>query len=153
MNKSQLFVAGIILFALGTAYKNHQVAQKKEAEYQRAVASKVDNCQNKKLCVVVYMAPWCPACKQVMPAVSTLLEKSKLSKEFGTKVYVGKGASQEENEAMAKKLGAGAEVDSNLEMHKKLNVGYYPAFFILDAEGAMTSDGKDAFYWAMERAQ
>ena len=153
MNKSQLFVAGILLFALASALKGHQLEKKKEAEYQRAVASKTDNCRNKKICLVVYMAPWCPACKQVMPEVSKLLEKSKTSKDFGAKAYVGKGSNLEENEAMARKLGAGAEVDTNHEMHQKLKVGYYPAFFVLDSEGSITLDGKDAFYWAMEKAQ
>jgi thiol-disulfide isomerase/thioredoxin len=153
MDTQKWIVAGILLFSLGFAVKNQQAVKKRSTEYDRAIASRADPCTGKKTCVVVYMAPWCPACKQVLPAVIQLLAKTKTAKSLGAKVYVGRGESPVDDEKMAREIGAGAFTDTDLTMHKKLKVGYYPAFFVMDSEGSVTLDGKDAYYWAMERAQ
>ncbi len=153
MDTQKWIVAGILLVTLGFAMKNHQAVERRGAEYDRAVASRVDPCSGKKTCVVVYMAPWCPACKQVLPAVIQLMSKTKAAKTLGAKVYVGRGETPAADEKMAREIGAGAFTDSDLQMHKKLKVGYYPAFYVMDSEGSITLDGKDAYYWAMERIQ
>jgi hypothetical protein len=151
MNTKYLVLFFGIFVAISWGVQSQLAADGKAKDYYRAIASGEDTCKGKNFCVVVYMAPWCPACKSHVSKVSSILEKSRTNKTYGAKAFVGKGATTKDNEKMAAQLGKGAHVDNNSEMHDKLDVRYYPAFFVLDKEGSIILRDDEAYSWAMEK--
>jgi thiol-disulfide isomerase/thioredoxin len=67
------------------------------------------SCQGKALCGVIYVAPWCPACKQAAPTFKKFLQSSWDHKEHGLEIFVGRGEPQANlEEAIAFGRGAAA---------------------------------------------
>ena len=149
MNKLIFLVAAGLGFFIWTKYTESE--QRRVAfEYQRSIASKEDNCTGKKFCVVVYVAPWCPACKSMAPQFRQALKKARSIPDYGVKMYVGAGKT-EENEREAIDLGDGAYPDQDKSMMKKLNVQQFPSFFVLDKEQTVILSGNEAFQWMVEK--
>jgi thiol-disulfide isomerase/thioredoxin len=151
MKAKFLIVLFGVFVAVSWGIQSRLATEGKAKDYFRTLASGEDTCKGKNLCLVVYLAPWCPACKSQLSKVSSLLEKSKTNKTYGAKAFVGKGATTKDNEKMAAQLGKGAYVDNTSEMHDKLGVRYYPAFFVLDKDGSVVIRDDEAYYWAMEK--
>jgi thiol-disulfide isomerase/thioredoxin len=143
----------LILALLGLLFfykKNQDETARARREYQRGVASGQDYCTEKKFCVLVYVAPWCPACKQMAPQLKTALLKSRSNKDYGFKVVVGQGTlAQNDNEAAS--FGLGATTDPESIVKTALGVDRYPSFFVLDKDSAVVLRDMEAYQWAAER--
>ncbi len=92
-------------------------------------------CQQGKECVLVYLAPWCPACKgalPVLPELSTLVEGS--GRSFA--VIVGS-----DSEANLKSFAAGISTATFLDLEGRFRSitggGGVPHVYALDAEGTI----------------
>ena len=140
----------VFLLAIGVGvfyFKQKADAEdrRRSAEYQRVTASAGgDNCTGKSTCVVVYVTPWCPACKQIKPHLVQALERSKTVQDSGFKVVVGQGKTPQSNEEEAMSYGAGAVTDNDGSQHRALAVESYPSFFVLDGNQKITMQGQDA---------
>ena len=132
-------VAGLYLKQRSDA-ESHRI----RSEYQRAKASVADNCSGKASCVVIYVTPWCPSCKQLKPLLLQALERSKTVLDTGLKLIVGQGKTPAANEEEAMSFGAGAVTDNDGAFHKALAVESYPSFFVLDQKQNITLRGQEA---------
>ncbi|MBA2403362.1 MAG: redoxin domain-containing protein [Bdellovibrionales bacterium] len=108
----------------------------------------VDSCAQKRMCAVVYLAPWCPACQQVTPTLMTFLANAQKSKLFGLQVIIGAGRKAGENEKKANALGMGTMVDNDNKIANALGVTYYPTFIVIDNKRSVTLRDQAAMEWA-----
>ena len=139
-------VAGLFFFL-----KHEQSERARSArEAHHLLAKEEDLCTNKKFCAMVYVAPWCPACKQMAERHRTALTKARDKKDYGFKVIVGQGR-KEENEAEAAALGLGAVVDADNKWQATLHVDRFPSYYVLDQEGTVILQDNEAFQWIGER--
>jgi thiol-disulfide isomerase/thioredoxin len=148
MNKILLVVGlGLAVFF----WKQRQDSSTKvlQERYRRQVAAGIDYCAGTEHCVLVYVAPWCPACKKMKPQFQTALEK-KVRDGYGFKIVVGKG-SDSENEAEAGSYGPGAIVDQNDTIHSLYKVDEYPTFLILDSKQNLLMRGQEAVRLMVEK--
>lgn len=110
---------------------------------------KSDPCEGKKTCALIYVAPWCPACKSMASTFREFGKNSVKKHDIGFKVVIGQGRNQAENEGALPMYGLFARVDES-GIAEKLGVPQYPSFYILDAEGAKIVEQTEAFQWMQE---
>lgn len=113
-----------------------------------ALAS-TNQCEGKKSCLLVYVAPWCPACHSMSPAFKLWKEKAE-SSDCGVKIIVGKERRDGDNEAMAAQFGTGVLIDSSLALHDALPIEGYPTILLVQ-NGVVRKKGQDAFTWANQK--
>ncbi len=101
----------------------------------RANATGRDPCAGKACCVLVYLAPWCPACKLSLPVVQGLQRHYAGSPAVGIKPVVGGGRSRENMEQMAADFGDGAFVDPSGSLMRAAGAETVPQWLVVDAEG------------------
>jgi thiol-disulfide isomerase/thioredoxin len=149
MNSNTLLLALLLGGAVfGVAkWKEEQANQR---AFERRIASGEDSCAGRKFCAVVYMAPWCPACKQIVPRLQRMSKKA-VKGDYGLKVVVGRGRSPEDNEQMAAQFGNFGAVDKDEKVFSDLKVSRYPSFFVLDGEGTVILANQEAYYWIQEK--
>lgn len=105
----------------------------------------VENCQSKKTCLIIYVAPWCGACQMFIERQLSPVSDMIAKKEMGMLIVVG-ADTPEKNSEHAKKLGALAGTDKNDEFMRKNKIEYFP-FFIVTSSGQMTHHGQHAWDW------
>src|SRR4051812_23628513 len=115
MNRMMVIAA---LFVGYFFWNNHQSSKPNPTAAALAIS---DSCSSKKLCAIVYVTPWCPACEQVSPILKMWVTKTKDHAEYGVKVIVGYGKNQGDNEKTAAKYGENSVIDNDLTLAKKLN--------------------------------
>lgn len=136
------------------AWQKHEARERarEEREYSSAVTSNGgDPCTGKKFCALIYLAPWCPACKSQVPLYRDYVEKAKTRGDVGVKVVVGQGRRAGDNEAMAKLFGAAGLVDHDSSYLKKYRVDRFPSLYVLDAERTIILRQEEAFHWLAEK--
>jgi len=104
-------------------------------------------CEGKKLCGVVYVAPWCPACNNLLPKLAVPLANAKDNKDFGMMIVVGQGKREGDNETKVSEIGAGAITDNDGFYHQKLRVEAYPSFYVINQNNRVVMQDQDAFIW------
>ena len=150
MNK--LYVALVIGLAVFAWHRHLEVQTAANLKsYQRGLSSNSDLCTGKKFCAIVYVAPWCGACKSERPRIISFMEKSKNNPAFGIRVVVGQGRSQAENEEMAASFGFGATTDPDNSVLQKLQVPHFPSFFVLDKDNTVILRDQAAFQWIYQK--
>ncbi len=142
----------IIVLLLGTGF----FLYRKNAPLHVQVAgpalkefSTSDQCAGKKSCLLVYVAPWCPACHSMTPAFKLWKDKS-VNSDCGVKIIVGKERTQGDNEVMAQKFGEGVIIDSSLSIHDSLPIEGYPTILLVQ-NGSVEKKAQDAFNWANQK--
>lgn len=106
-------------------------------------------CEGKKSCLLVYVAPWCPACKQMEPLLKHITMAASRGGEHGVKIVVGQGRSPGDNEKLAGVFAANGVVDSDGSIHDKLNVKHYPTLMQLDPKGNIIQRDSETLQWAV----
>lgn len=109
----------------------------------------VEDCQSKKTCFIVYVAPWCGACQMFMERHFSPMSNKIAQKDLGLLVIVGADAPAK-NSDHAKKIGPLASTDTNDEFLKKNKIEYFP-FFIVTSAGHVTHHGRPALDWLNEK--
>ncbi len=114
--------------------------------------TKMDSpCLGKKMCSVIYVAPWCPACKDVAPILTDLLKNAQeFNRDVGIMVVVGEGQAHE-NQQLADSFGRGSLIDHDRSILKSLDVSYYPTFVVVDASFKIVKKDQEAFQWAIDQ--
>jgi thiol-disulfide isomerase/thioredoxin len=146
----------LVLFAIAVLgafffWQKHKEGNARAIAYTAAAAKQSDPCAGKKFCATIYVAPWCPACKAELPRFRNYLSKAHLNRDYGLKIVVGRGQKPEDNEAMARQLGAGAVVDPDGKIFNDLRVQQFPSFFILDGEKSVVLSDNEAFQWIHQK--
>ena len=149
MNRLVLVIVIAGAFFLFQHFQEQKLATARQA-YQRGLSAQTDNCSGKKFCAVIYVAPWCPACKQMKPQFLRALKRSETKTGFGVRVVVGQGTS-EQNEKEAASFGFGAVTDPDASVLKSLGVRAFPSFFVIDEEKTVILSGREAFDWINEK--
>ncbi len=109
-------------------------------------ADQVDPCLDKKMCAVVYIAPWCPACHSVLPQLKTFTQNASKHDEYGILIVIGAGTF-EQNQNTFKSFTTNAMIDSDSKIANSLGVNYFPTFLVLDAQREIKKRDHDAFTW------
>ena len=116
-------------------------------EDKRNIASKVENpCDIKPTCVVVYLAPWCPASRAMIEQIPSFREFSKGSDRPGILVIVGAGK-KEDSAQMALRVGGPIFIDPDRQFEKTTKVSHYPYFIVIDPKKRIAARGHDVYYW------
>lgn len=110
-----------------------QVQGTPQAKFQLGVP---ENCNSKKYCITVYVAPWCPACKATQSAFFAIQKYiPEHRKDVGFGVVVG-AASKGENEAEVNELKpVEAYADNSGQIMKNRNIKSFPTWIINDQSG------------------
>jgi len=90
-------------------------------------------CFGKERCVLVYIAPWCGACKATIPAIIRLRDQWAESPLYGLSIIVG-ADTPERIEETASEVGTSTFVDKDASLHKSLKVNGVPYWLVLDKE-------------------
>lgn len=98
------------------------------------VGSGPDECAGAEKCLAVYLAPWCPQCRESGELVDELRTRDALSPAFGFKVIIGR----DEPDALARYaglLGGAVYYDYDGEFWRQIGAHGVPAWITWDAEG------------------
>ena len=96
--------------------------------------SDTDPCRGCDRCIVVYLAPWCSACRRSVDTVRQIDEMFAEDPEVGLLVFVG-SAPRGDVEAMAAQIEGPVFVDPDAVLWEQLGVEGYPHWFTLDGRG------------------
>jgi len=109
------------------AYWNHPFTPAKANK-------RVDRCLGKERCIVVYVAPWCPACESIQGCLKEAVALTEGMPDFGVDVVMGYDK-EEKLEAGAVGIGAGVYVDTTGDIRRALRVKSLPTFFAVNRQG------------------
>ncbi len=96
-----------------------------------------DACFRKKRCLVIYVAPWCGACRGDVSFVNELHERLKSNLNVGFKVVIGIDELPNLQE-FARKYSARTHLDTDGAIRGALNIRSFPSFFWVTDEGKIT---------------
>ncbi len=91
-----LVIGGILYYKQGMKTR---AAQANTPVFKELIGSQ--SCAGKKACVLVYVAPWCPACISMSPLFQQLKAKMESDPEYGMKIIVGQERNPGDKERMA----------------------------------------------------
>jgi thiol-disulfide isomerase/thioredoxin len=109
-------------------------------------AQVADPCSGKQRCLVVYLAPWCPACKSVTPQLLQVRDHWKGSATRGIKFIVG-ADSDEKNRELALSIGDGAYVDQGDAYRRAMKVSHFPTLWVVDENSKVITADRGAYDW------
>jgi thiol-disulfide isomerase/thioredoxin len=111
------------------------------SDYKVDQGPQIDKCLAYMNCVLVYVAPWCPACHEFLNQYSQI--KGRLeSKNVGSLLIVGADENRSKEVAMKEELGALAILDNiNGDFRKTNGVDSFPHFIVIDPAGKILERG------------
>lgn len=109
-----------------------------------------DTCSQKDFCLVVYLAPWCPHCRNAVSSTQDMLKRTSSGK-FGVRVVVGMGRDPKENADFATQIAPGVQIDRDMKIARDLGVQSVPAYRVLDKEGTQILGDEEAYAWMHEK--
>ena len=99
-----------------------------------------DSCLNKHRCLVVVLAPWCPACKASVPFLRAVNAYTSTHPELGVQVYVGLD-NQSNLSSFANKLNLNAIIDQDNQIYEALGGGGVPRWGVIDQKRQILNRG------------
>jgi hypothetical protein len=96
------------------------------------VGGEGDPCAGRTRCVVVYLAPWCGACKLSLPLIANLRRELE-ARTIGFRIVVGSGPA-EALRAMAAQIGGRVQLDERGEFARAAGVRSFPSWWLLDGQ-------------------
>jgi thiol-disulfide isomerase/thioredoxin len=104
-------------------------------------------CRQKKFCAIVYVAPWCPACKQYALFLKQGLTKLKRPGEVALVVIMGMENQNGENEREAKIISDKVIIDKTSDLARDLRIEHFPTFMVVDGDQKVMLRDREAFEW------
>ena len=93
----------------------------------------IDPCSGKQRCVLVYVAPWCPACKVAIGFIKQLREYLSRANKVGLQVVVGLDK-EESLRNMAESIGGVVYIDREGRMKRAAGIGGIPSWVVWNWE-------------------
>ena len=149
MNVSSKF-AGIVFIALALFFSRHKLMDTFTPMKVPVGLNQQGTCQGKKMCAMVYVAPWCPACNGIAPDLRMVGDLSASNPEFGVLIIVGGGQTPGENEAKVIELGNAAVTDNQNTYSRALRIRKYPTFLVVNSANKLIHQDGDAIKWMDE---
>jgi thiol-disulfide isomerase/thioredoxin len=103
-----------------------------------------DACFEKKRCLVLYVAPWCGACRSDVAFVNELSQQLKSNLNVGLKVIIG-SAELPDLQQFAREYRAPALLDAAGEVRQALGVRSFPSYFWVTEEGKITKHPRGSY--------
>jgi thiol-disulfide isomerase/thioredoxin len=104
-------------------------------------------CGGKRYCGLIYVAPWCPACKKMSPLYREFLANADRSPDYGIQLVVGAGRTPQQNDEAVASYGKGAVADQSRRVGNYLGIHSFPSYFVLDSNRTVISSGSAALAW------
>ncbi len=136
----------IIFFIVAGLYKGYEYIgeRKMNKRLQLAQAGALNksefgvpgSCKDKKYCVTVFVAPWCPACKTSHSTFFVLAEyllKNRSDVGFGVVIGAGSAAENNAEKEVLSKLDV--QIDDTGVVFKNRRVSGYPTWVVNDYSG------------------
>lgn len=114
-------------------------------------AENLNLCPGKKMCALIYVAPWCPYCKKSAPTYRQYLFHANRYESFGLHVIVGAGKTARANNLTAQNYGSGALADNDHRVQNRYRIFLYPSYLILRDDGTVALRGEPARQWINQR--
>jgi thiol-disulfide isomerase/thioredoxin len=148
MKMSHILILVVVLFVGWKLFYHPKFPAKADGTLTAFLQKSVDDdpCAGRERCVFVYMAPWCPACKQTMPIVNQLREAWKEQDHPGLMVVIGNGKT-DQLESMAKQVGAPVYLDKEDKFMRATGVRHFPYFIVVDDKKNILASGHSARGW------
>jgi thiol-disulfide isomerase/thioredoxin len=122
-----------VLVLLGLAYALRPRPNVSGLALER-VGEGADPCAFKQRCLIAYVSPWCPACRQAHGLITELREHFEASTTVGVKVVVGLDT-PDGARAGAKSFEGPTFVDLQNRLYDKVGFSSVPSFAVVDAQG------------------
>jgi thiol-disulfide isomerase/thioredoxin len=103
-----------------------------------------DPCEGKERCVVVIVAPWCPACKAALPIIKGMQKRFEASGRVGLKPVIT-SAEEPKLEWMAKQIGGQVFLDPQGTLLEKMGGGGVPHWYVVDASGKVVEQSAGVY--------
>jgi hypothetical protein len=142
--------AGIVFIALALFFSRHKLLDMFTPLRVPSGLSRLGTCLGKKMCAVVYVAPWCPACHGIEGDLRMVGNLSASNQDFGVLIIVGAGQSPKENEDKARELGVAAVTDNERTFSQGLRIRKYPSFFVVSTANQVLHKDEAALRWMDE---
>jgi|GEM_PF-2777571 len=148
MNVSTKF-AGVVFFAVAIFLARHKIIDALSSKKVPSGLATLGTCAGKRMCAIVYVAPWCPACHAIQDDLRMLGSTSANHPDFGVLVIVGGGRTPDENAATVAGYGAVATADDENTYAQALRIRKYPSFLVVSSLKVVHED-RAALQWMDE---
>ncbi len=135
------FLLFLTLFAGGYFYVNHKNLQPNtlqtfDLSSMNTLSGIPKNCEGKKYCITVFVAPWCPYCKQTEP-VFKMLNSYLLSSrpDVGFGIVVGQGTAEQNLAGSELLKPIETTLDNSGLIFKERSVVAFPNWIVYNSEG------------------
>jgi hypothetical protein len=149
MNVSNKF-AYLVLIGLMVFFSRHRLLDAFSETKVPTGLNQQGTCLGKKMCAMVYVAPWCPACNGIESDLRMVGNLSASNPDFGVLIIVGGGQTAGENEAKVVELGSAAVTDNQNTYARVLRIRKYPTFLVVNSSNKLIHQDEDAIKWMDE---
>lgn len=149
MNVSSKFAA-FVFVALALFISRHRIIDTFSSKKIPTGLNQQGTCLGKKMCAMVYVAPWCPACHAIQDDLRMLGTTSANHPDYGVVVIVGGGQTPGENDAKVAEFGAVATADNQNTYAHALRIRKYPSFLIVSSTNKVVHEDQAAIKWMDE---
>lgn len=104
-----------------------------------AAGSYEGSCADKSKCMVLYLAPWCPHCRDSIPAIKSLV-KEVARYDAGILVIVGSDKPEKIRQT-ATSIPIPVIQDEDRIYSKMLNIQFFPQVVLIDGSGNIKRSG------------
>ncbi len=126
---SMVILASKFLFSAPSIIPN-MALQKHGWGYDRA------SCTGKPKCLIVLVAPWCPACHGSIPIIQAIRDNFTTNKDVGIQI-ISAMDSEDQLITMAEEIGGAVYLDTNREFSIAVGRVGVPAWWLIDEKRAV----------------
>ncbi len=124
-------VAFVIFFLIYEVFAPGRVIKQVDLQSN---AGAYDPCEEKKQCLISYVAPWCPACRNSTATLRALRDRYSKSADLGVKIVVG-ADELFALEEYGREIGGQVFYDPDGQYRESVLIGNIPYLLLVDAEG------------------
>lgn len=142
----------LVVVAVFSIYKKVTQQKVKQVDFT-SIESNVEytNCLQQKDCLVVYVAPWCPACHQFISNYRQYKDAFK-SKGLGFVYVVGADENRQKEIDMKDSLAPEAVLDTvDHAFQKQHKINSFPTIMLVDKTGKVLKQGEEVFNFMNDR--
>ncbi len=103
-------------------------------------------CTGRDHCVYVYLAAWCPHCRDLISNIHDFRNYWKAKDRPGLIVIVGNDK-QNAIESMARSVGEPVFLDVQDKFRKKFHINFFPYFMVVDSKQQIVATRTDGMQW------